>query len=249
MIGPYKTLVSQEGESTARLMWVIAAPWGANADQDVWTLLPPRRRAPSPAAQPLPGACRDKLALWAEEVSPVKVPAHSPLVLTYTQLLSVCRVGACGSRRSRTGVADQIRRLLDHLVANYVIRDDQRLIELDASPREPGEVIESDKRQVVRRETDRADELADAFGLGLTRAYAQRDTEPELWLDDRDAEENRTADALIGFLVSHDLAASRTEETEPDHYRYAICVDWAKLATVATEADVDLDRALGGNSG
>ncbi|MDQ3045066.1 MAG: hypothetical protein M3R06_07955 [Chloroflexota bacterium] len=145
-------------------------------------------------------------------------------------------------------MADQIRRLLDHLVADYVVRDDQRLIELDASSREPGEVIESDKRGVARREADRAAELADVFAVGLKRAYARRGDDPELWLDDRDAEENRTADALIGFLVSHDLAASRTEETEPDHYRYSICVDWAKLATIAAEADIDLASALGDSS-
>jgi hypothetical protein len=65
-----------------------------------------------------------------------------------------------------------------------------------------------------------------------------------LVLDDRDPEQNQEADALIGFLVSHDLASSRAEETEPRHYRYYVAVDWDRLAAAASAAGIDLDQTL-----
>ena len=142
-------------------------------------------------------------------------------------------------------MADDVRKLLDHIVAQYVVRDELKSIDLDAPAQEPGEVIEADKKEAVRREEDRADSLADAFARGLILAHGGRSLgEAEVVLDDRDPEQDRVADALIRFLVSHDLAASRTEETEPLHYRYHVAVDWDRLADVAREADVDLDRAL-----
>jgi hypothetical protein len=91
----------------------------------------------------------------------------------------------------------------------------------------------------------RADELADAFNQGLLAAYrANQAGDNELVLDDRDPEENRMADALIGFLVSFELATSRSEETDPMHYQYTITVDWDRLRAVAHNAGVDLNRAL-----
>ena len=142
-------------------------------------------------------------------------------------------------------MADEVRKLLDYIVAHYVVRDEIKSIELDATPREPGEVIEQDKKDVVRREEDRAASLADAFARGLALAHGGRSLgQTEVVLDDRDPEQDRMADALIRFLVSHDMAASRTEETEPRHYTYHVAVDWDRLADVAREADVDLERAL-----
>ena len=142
-------------------------------------------------------------------------------------------------------MADEVRKLLDYIVAHYVVRDEIRSIELDATPREPGEVIEQDKKDVVRREEGRAESLADAFARGLALAHGGRSLgQAEVVLDDRDPEQDRMADALIRFLVSHDMAASRTEETEPRHYTYHVAIDWDRLADVAREADVDLERAL-----
>lgn len=155
--------------------------------------------------------------------------------------------GEPGARGGGKAVPDRIRKLLDHIVDHYVVRDEIRSIELDAPPREPGETIEADKQHAVRRADDLADDLATAFRRGLVLAYEQRQRGGyggELALDDRQPEENRIADALIRFLVSHDLAASRTEETEPLHYRYHVAVDWARLAEVARDAEVDLDGAL-----
>ena len=141
-------------------------------------------------------------------------------------------------------MADEVRRLLDQIVNRYVVRDEQRAIDLDAAASEAGADIESDKREAVRRETDRADALADAFHDGLIAAYtADRRGEP-LVLDDRDPEQNRRADALIQFLVSYELATSHTETTEPMHYTYAITVDWARLNAFAADAGIDLAAAL-----
>jgi len=142
-------------------------------------------------------------------------------------------------------VADEMRRLLDHIVDHYVVRDEVKSIELDATPREPGEVIESDKRAAARREAERADELADAFGRGLALAHRRHGLGgSDLRLDDRKPEEDRMADALIRFLVSHDLASSHTEATEPNHYAYHVTIAWDRLGEVARAAGVDLNRAL-----
>jgi len=142
-------------------------------------------------------------------------------------------------------VADDVRKLLDYIVAHYVVRDELKSIDLDAPAQEPGAVIEADKKEAVRREEDRADSLADAFARALALARGGHSLgQTEVVLDDRDPEQDRMADALIRFLVSHDLAASRTDETEPQHYLYHVAVDWDRLGEVARAADVDLDRAL-----
>ncbi len=159
--------------------------------------------------------------------------------------LAVRRPGAIVRYGGRDGVADEMRRLLDYIVDHFVVRDEIKSIELDAPPREPAETIESDKKEAVRRETGRADDLATAFARGLALARHRSGMGGvELPLDDRRQEEDRMADALIRFLVSHNLASSRTEETEPLRYTYHISIDWPRLEEVAREAGVDLDRAL-----
>jgi len=142
-------------------------------------------------------------------------------------------------------VPQDIRKVLDHIVATYAVRDEQRDIDLNAAPSESGADLESEKREAARREIERADELADAFRRGLTLAHAARTVgQTEVALDDRDPGQDRVADALIQFLVRHELAASRTDETGPLHYVYHVAVDWDRLTAVAREADVDLARAL-----
>jgi hypothetical protein len=143
-------------------------------------------------------------------------------------------------------VADDLRKLLDHIVRSYVLHDELVGIDLEASASDRGESIETDKRRAVRREIERAESLAAAFSRGLARAHAEGS---ELVLDDRDPEENREADALIAFLVSYDLASSRTEETEPRHYRYHVAVDWDRLGAAARAAGIDLEQALRRASG
>ena len=140
---------------------------------------------------------------------------------------------------------DRIRRLLDHIVAQYVVQDEQKDIDLNASASESGADIESEKLDVAEREVDRAGSLADAFREGLILAYRARGAgRAEIALDDREPAEDQMADALIRFLVSYDFAASRVEETEPLHYVYHVTVDWDRLATTARDAGVDLDGTL-----
>ncbi|MGH2532948.1 MAG: hypothetical protein ACRDJW_11680 [Thermomicrobiales bacterium] len=145
-------------------------------------------------------------------------------------------------------MADEARKLLDQIVQRFVVPDELVDVDLVASASELGDDIEADKRERVRRERERADQLADAFADGLARAHGlHRAGHAELALDDRAPEENRIADALIGFLVSYHLASSRSEETEPNHYRYHVAVDWDRLGAVAGEAGVDFERAVSGN--
>ena len=140
---------------------------------------------------------------------------------------------------------DRTRRLLDHIVAQYVVRDEQKDIDLNAPSTESGEELESEKREAAQREASRAGELADPFRQGLVLADRARAAgRAEIALDDRRPDEDRIADALIRFLVSFDLATSRTEESEPLHYVYHVAVDWDRLGEVARAAGVDLDQAL-----
>ena len=142
-------------------------------------------------------------------------------------------------------MADDLRSLLRYIVTNYVVRDEQRAIELDASPSDGGESIEQDKQDAARREVEWMDEYADAFAQGLARAHQRADLGgTTLTLDDRNPAEDSMADALIRVLVSNNMATSRTEETDANHYTYLLSVNWERLQTVAEQAGIDLAQAL-----
>jgi hypothetical protein len=142
-------------------------------------------------------------------------------------------------------LADESRKLLDYIVGHFVLHDELVSIDLDASASDPGESIELDKLEAMRRERSRADDLAEAFAEGLARANELRASgQEELILDDRDPLQNQIADALIQFLVSHHLAASRSEPTTELHYVYYVAVDWDRLSEVAKAAGVDLAQAV-----
>ena len=143
-------------------------------------------------------------------------------------------------------VADEVRQIMNHIVSRYVVEDELRSIDRDAPNSTDGEAIETDKQEAARREEDHADQLAPAFEDGLVRAWQRfRKGGHELLLDDRRADENLIADALIQLLVRFDLATSRTEQTDPMQYSYYISIDWPKLRDIATSAGVDLDDVLG----
>ena len=142
-------------------------------------------------------------------------------------------------------MANGLERLLTYLAEHEIIKQEQKDVQLTASPREPGETIAADLELARQRERQRASMLAPAFVEGLRRAYdAQRAGRHGLTLDDRRADENAMADALIQFLVRPQLAASHTEPTEPNHYAYTITVDWPRLAQLAAEGGIDLDAEL-----
>ena len=142
-------------------------------------------------------------------------------------------------------MAEPIRELLNYIVVQFAVKDEQIDIDINANAVEEGDEIAAEKQEAARREMARADDLEDAFTKGLLAAYrAKQAGQNELVLDDRDPDENRMADALIGFLVSFELAESRSEETESMHYQYTITVDWDRLRAVAVNAGVDLNRAL-----
>ena len=141
---------------------------------------------------------------------------------------------------------ERMHKVLDYIMARYLVHEDLRSIDFEAASSEPGDAIESDKREAVKRERARADELADPFRDGLLLAFRARQTgQQEVALDDRDPAENAMADALIYALVRTDLAASTSEETDPYHYVYRIAIDWEQLDNVAKEAGVDLEETLG----
>ncbi len=142
-------------------------------------------------------------------------------------------------------VADGLDQLLDYIARQYLIRDDLRTIDLEASAAESGELLETEKREAAAREIERARELRGPFEAGLRRALESRAAgEANLALDDRVPEQDQMAEALIHALVRTNLATSHSEETDENHYIYMISVDWDALQSVATNAGVDLDGAL-----
>lgn len=142
-------------------------------------------------------------------------------------------------------MADPFSDLLEFIVREYAITDGQKDIDLNATVDEPAAVIEADKRAIVTDEAERARALLPAFRDGLILAFeAQSIGSREIRLDDRNAEQNAIADALISYLVRFDLAESRSEETEPGHYDYFISVNWDPLYRVAESAGVDLPAAF-----
>jgi hypothetical protein len=146
-------------------------------------------------------------------------------------------------------LADEPRKLLDYIVRHFVLHDELVAIDLDASASDHGAEIEMDKREAVQRELARANDLAASFAEGLARANQARSSgQEEITLDDRDPVQNQIADAMIQFLVSHQLAASRSEPTGDYHYVYYVAVDWDRLREVADEASIDLAQAVSGGS-
>jgi len=141
-------------------------------------------------------------------------------------------------------VADELRQVLDYIVSRYVVDDELRSIDRDA-PVTISSPTEDEKQEAAKREVERADHLADDFEKGLVRSWQRFSVGGyELPLDDRKPDENAMADALIRFLVSYDLASSRTEETGPMTYTYYLSIHWPKLRDVALAAGVDLDKVL-----
>lgn len=142
-------------------------------------------------------------------------------------------------------VADGIDRLLHALIEREIVRMDQKNVQLTAGPRVSAETVDANQVIEVERERHRASELAPAFADGLRRAHAaQQAGTGDLVLDDRRADENAIADALIQFLVRPQLATSHSEQTEPNHYLYHVSIDWPRLQQLARDAGLDLDAEL-----
>lgn len=141
-------------------------------------------------------------------------------------------------------VADDISRLLQHIVRHYTGPQEAKEVERDA-PGISGVDLEEERDRALKEERDRAHHLEDAFRAGLHKAKSAIDAGGDaISLDDRDPSENRIADALVHFLVGPGMAVSKTRETSPLHYMYTIWIDWDRLEQVAREANVDLNEAL-----
>lgn len=142
-------------------------------------------------------------------------------------------------------MVDPFAQLLEYIVRHLVVTDAQKDVDLNAAAEESAADIEAQKQQIVTNALERSRQLYPAFRTGLLLAFeAQGIGHPEIRLDDRDAEQNAIADALITYLVGFDLAESRSVETEPGHYDYFISVTWAPLYRLAEEANIDLPAAL-----
>lgn len=138
---------------------------------------------------------------------------------------------------------DGLDQLLQWIVQHHVIDDSQKDVDLNAAASDDD--LMGEKSEIATRAWERAVVLRDPFRAGLAQADAARDSGiTAIELDDRDPAQNAIADALIQLLVPYGLAESSSRETDPMHYVYSVSVDWPALEAVATEAGVDLDRAI-----
>lgn len=142
-------------------------------------------------------------------------------------------------------MASDVEKLMHHILSQFLARQDEIRVDLDADASDRGESLAADKRRAIRVEKLRMARMAGPFHEGLRRAYeASRAGGDSISLDDRDEEENRQADALVNFLVRTRLASSMTRETDDNHYIYTISVDWEALEQVAEQARVNLSNVL-----
>ncbi|MCA9858474.1 MAG: hypothetical protein KC438_02085 [Thermomicrobiales bacterium] len=140
-------------------------------------------------------------------------------------------------------MADSLDQLYQHIVQAFALKDDLIDIDLNANANESGGDLNAAKQEAIEREQAVSSQLEPYFRSGLAKALAAGNT--EIALSDQDPIENKEADALIRYLVSYELASSRSEETPPG-YTYFIQVNWDKLRQVATGANIDFDAALSG---
>lgn len=142
-------------------------------------------------------------------------------------------------------MADNLERVLHAVIEREVVRTDQKTVQMNAGARTPAETVSTNQTIELDRERQRANDLAPAFADGLRRAHAARQAgHHELVLDDRRADENAIADALVQFLVRPQLATSQTDRTEPNHYTYRIAIDWSRLEALTAAAGFDLPKEL-----
>ena len=142
-------------------------------------------------------------------------------------------------------MADAFSGLLDAIVRDLVIVDAQKDVDLNSGADVDGGAIEAQKAEIATSSEARAADLGGAFRDGIILAYeAQGTGHPEISLDDRQAEQNAIADALITYLVRYDLAESRSEETDPGHFIYFVTVTWGDLYQFAEANGIDLPAAL-----
>ena len=71
-------------------------------------------------------------------------------------------------------MADEMRKLLDHIVRTFLVHDDLVAIDQEASANERGDAIDSEKRRAMQREIDLADELSDALARVSCEHYPAR---------------------------------------------------------------------------
>ena len=139
-------------------------------------------------------------------------------------------------------MADGLDRLLHALIEREILRVERKNVQMTAGPNVPAETVDANQLIEIERERHRAAELGPAFADGLRRAHAAHQSGgDDLALDDRRADENAIADALVQFLVRPQMATSHSEQTEPNHYLYHITVDWPRLGQLASEIGMDLD--------
>ncbi|MBF6611747.1 MAG: hypothetical protein IVW55_01295 [Chloroflexi bacterium] len=131
---------------------------------------------------------------------------------------------------------DELQTLLNYIVAHPLMERESTEAQLDAS------AVQDVNREISEIDADHradAERLAPYFARGLRMAAGG-----SLVVDDTDPLGNSVADAFARFLVTTNLATSRSTPLANSHYRYTFDVDWRRLRSLAEQAGINLDAAL-----
>ncbi|HET9493736.1 MAG TPA: hypothetical protein VFR15_05855 [Chloroflexia bacterium] len=137
-------------------------------------------------------------------------------------------------------MAENLRRLLDYIIENAVMKMESRTAQLDATAVQD---IPAEIRSISDDHKADAQRLAPYFEQGMRMAAANNG---RVTVDDTDPTGNGIADAFARYLVTSDLASSQSTEIGQGHYRYTFDLDWPAIEALAGRAGVDLKQATRG---
>jgi hypothetical protein len=137
-------------------------------------------------------------------------------------------------------MAESLRRLLDYIIDNAVMKMESRTAQIEATAVQD---IPAELRSISEDHKADAQRLAPYFEQGIRMAAANNG---RVVVDDTDPNGNGIADAFARYLVTSDLATSQSTEIGAGHYRYTFDLDWPAIQDIAHRAGVDLGQATKG---
>jgi hypothetical protein len=131
-------------------------------------------------------------------------------------------------------MAENLRRLLDYIIENAVMKMESRTAQLDATAVQD---IPAEIRSISDDHKADAQRLAPYFEQGMRLAAANNG---RVTVDDTDPTGNGIADTFARYLVTSGLATSQSTQLGEGHYRYTFDLDWPAIQNLAQRAGVDL---------
>lgn len=132
-------------------------------------------------------------------------------------------------------------RLLDAL-ASWNVREEMVQVERHATARQEMADVLEQEQEVAEEQVEQARDELGVFRDALRSAYQARPQAASF--DSANPVEDRSAGALINYLVRTEHAEVRTDDLGDQRYRYHVEVDWPRLEQLASGLDLDLASML-----